>query len=173
MTDNYAISLCSRGVIKERKENFQEAESEWLQNGIERIKSDGLPWVRYETTLFVGERVLSVIEKDRKYLVEFDDFTLNVVPCITDDEITGFRNKDHWSYNYVLGCNRHLKRNCPHCHGEGEILLDFVSDFVVRCKNCKQSTYRQMILINAINEWNDGHVDCDLSDITIEQESKS
>ena len=168
MTDNYAISLCSRGVIKDRKENLHEEEGEWFEKGVEYISEDKPPWIHFETTLFVGERILSVTENDGKYVVQFDDFSLKLIPCITDDEVMGHRNKDHWSYNYVLGCDGHLKTNCTHCDGEGEILIDFVSDFIVRCKKCKNSTYAQMMLIEAIDEWNGGHVECDLSDITIE-----
>jgi len=77
-------------------------------------------------------------------------------------------NQDHWSYNYVLGCNRHLKRKCPHCGADGEILLDFVSDFVIRCKQCNKSTYAEMEVRHAIENWNKGEVQCDLSDIVIE-----
>ena len=166
-TENYAISLSAKGVIKARKEELCENTGEWLQNGIEIIEEDEPPWVHFETTLFVGERVLSVTKQDDIYLIQFDDFTLKLIPHLEDD-IEGLYNKNHWSYNYIFGCERHLKKNCPHCDGDGEILLDFVSDYVVRCKTCNRSTYAGMNLIDAITDWNNGEVQCDLSDITIE-----
>jgi hypothetical protein len=170
VTENYAVSLSKDGVIREKREDLHEKEGEWLREGVEYTEDDELPWVHYETTLFVGERILSVTENDGKYVIQFDDFSLKLIPCATDDEVVGLWNKDTRSYNYVLGCDRHLKRSCPHCGGEGEILIDFVSDYMVRCKNCKKSTYAQMTLSEAIDEWNDGCGGCDSSDVTIEQE---
>lgn len=167
-TENYAISLSAKGVIKERKEELCENAGEWLQNGIELFEEDETPWVHFETTLFVGERVLSVIQQDNIYLVQFDDFILKLVPHLDGDSIEGLHNKNHWSYNYVLGCERHLKKKCPLCGGDGEILLDFVSDYVVRCKKCKRSTYAGMNLIDAITDWNNSEVQCDLFNIMIE-----
>ena len=167
-TENYAISLSSKGVVKERKEELCENAGEWLQNGIETIEEDEPPWVHFETTLFVGERLLSVIRQNNIYLVQFDDFNLKLIPHLDGDSIEGLHNKNHWSCNYVLGCERHLKKKCPYCDGDGEILLDFVSDYVVRCKKCKHSTYAGMNLIDAITDWNNSAVQCDLSDITIE-----
>ena len=57
---------------------------------------------------------------------------------------------------------------CPVCGGEGEVLLDFVSDYVVRCKECRHSTYAEMQIRHAVENWNKGEVTCDLSNITIE-----
>lgn len=166
-TCNYAISLSAKGVIKERKEDLKETAGEHLQKGIE-ILEDEPPWVLFETTLFAGEKILSVIQQDNIYLIRFDDFTLKLIPHSDGDSIDGLHNKNHWSYNYVLGCERHLKKKCPHCGGDGEILLDFVSDYVVRCKKCKRSTYAGMCLADAITDWNNSELQCDLSDITIE-----
>ena len=167
-TENYAISLSAKGVTKEPKDELCENTGEWLQNGTEIIEECDPPWVRFETTLFVGERVLSVTQKNNIYLVQFDDFTLKLIPHADGNSIEGLRKQDHWSYNYVLGCDRHLKRKCPECGGEGEILLDFVSDYVVRCKNCKRSTWAGMCLIDAIEDWNDGNLNCYVSDVKIE-----
>lgn len=167
-TENFAISLCSDGVIKEGKEGLQERPNEWLQNGIEIIDRDDVPWVRFETTFFVGERVVSVDWENGIFLVQFDDFLLKIIPHACSDDVPGLRKEDHFSSNFVLGCDRHLKRKCPRCGGDGEILMDFVEDYVVRCKNCKISTWAGMTLIDAIEDWNAGEVECDLSDITIE-----
>ena len=49
---------------------------------------------------------------------------------------------------------------CPHCGADGEILLDFVSDYIVRCKKCKKSTWAAMNLIEAIEDWNNGELNC-------------
>ena len=167
-TENYAISLSCNGVCIEKKEELQERPGEWLQNGIELFEGDEPPFVSLETTLFVGERLNNVRKENNIYLLQFDDFFMKLIPHEKYDGIEGLRNRDYWSYNYVLGCNRHLKQNCPCCGAAGEILLDFVSDFVVRCKNCKKSTFAEMQVRYAIENWNKGEVQCDLSDITIE-----
>lgn len=167
-TDNYFMSLASNGVTKEQKEGFFEREDGLLQNGVEVSESDEMPWLYLETTLFVGERLLSVVREKDIFLVQFDDFLLKIIPHKSGDDILGLHNNNHWSFNYILGCERHLKQKCPHCGGTGEILLDFVKDYVVRCKNCKRSTYAGMNLIDAITDWNNGEVPCDLPDISIE-----
>ena len=102
------------------------------------------------------------------YLLTFDDFQLKLIPHeLHDDDFPSLKNSDHWSYHHVLGAERHLTGKCD-CVGEGELLLDFVSDFVVRCKKCMHSMYAQMIAQDAIEEWNAGHIQSDLSDIVIE-----
>ena len=167
-TASYAISLSYNGVIKEQKNKLQEEQGEWLREGIEHTEEDEEPFVSFESILFVGERLLSVTQADDIFLLQFDDFTLKLVPHPDGNGITGLRNCNHFSYNYVLGCRRYLKSKCPHCGGDGEILLDFVDDYVVRCKQCKKSTIANMELRFAIEDWNDGDLQCDLSNITIE-----
>lgn len=167
-TNSYAISLSAKGVIKERKEDFKAIAGERLQEGIEIIEENEPPWIHFETTLFVGERIRSVIQQDAEYRIQFDDFTLKLIPHFDGGSIKGLYNKNDWSYNHVLGCDRHLKKKCPHCGSDGEILLDFVQDYVVRCKKCHRSTYAGMNIIEAITDWNNGNLPCDLSDITIE-----
>ena len=49
--------------------------------------------------------------------------------------------------------------------GEGELLLDFVSDYVVRCKGCGRSTRAEGFAIRAIGDWNHGETPCDCSGI--------
>lgn len=167
-TENYAISLCKNGVVKQSKNELIERENEWLQNGIEYFEDGEAPWVHFETTLFVGERLLSLTKDNDIYLLEFDDFILKIIPHEYGDSIDGLHNQDHWSYNYVLGCNRHLTSKCPYCNGDGEILLDFVSDYIVRCKECKKSTWAEMNLIDAITDWNNGKLNCIADNIIIE-----
>lgn len=164
VTNSYAISLSVNGVTKEKIENLCEAEKEWLMEGIE--KEEGEPdWVFIETTLFVGERIISVDKSNGVYYVQFDDFMLKIIPHENENDIPFLYNE---SYTYILGCDRHLKRKCPYCGGDGEILMDCVSDYLVRCKECKRSTWAGMNLINAIDDWNSGELDCDLGDINIE-----
>lgn len=167
-TENFAISLCKNGVVKQDKNELFEQDGEWLQNGIEFFEDGEAPWVHFETTLFVGERLLSVTKESEIYLLKFDDFVLKIIPHENGDSIDGLHNQEHWSYNNVLGCDRHLKRKCPYCNGDGEILLDFVSDYIVRCKECKKSTWAGMSLIDAITDWNNGKLNCMVDEITIE-----
>ena len=170
-TEHFYISLSHDGVTKTNKnctiKEFEQ-EGEWLDSFIHDLDEDEAPWIDYESTLFVGERVLDVQSIDGYYLITFDDFKLKLVPHkLHDDDFPSFRSSNHWSYHHVLGAERHLTGKCR-CGGEGELLLDFVSDFVVRCKKCKHSTYAQMIAKEAIEEWNAGYIQCDLSDIEIE-----
>lgn len=170
-TEHFYISLSHDGVTKTDKdctiEEFEQ-DGEWLDSVVHELDDDELPWIDYEHTLFVGERVLDVQDVDDYYSITFDDFKLKLIPHkLFDDDFPGLRNSDHWSYNHVLGAERHLSGKC-NCGGGGELLLDFVSDYVVRCKQCKHSTYAKMIAKDAIEEWNAGHIQCDLSDIIIE-----
>ena len=167
-TEHYAISLSANGVLKESKEDLREGRGEWLRNGVEDTGPGDPPWVHFETTLFVGERLLSVTQQDELFLLRFDDFTLKLIPHADGGTIEGLHNQCHWSYNHVYGCDRHLRAKCPHCGSEGEILMDFVSDYIVRCKNCKESTWAAMNLKHAIEDWNNGELHCTADDITIE-----
>ena len=171
-TEHFYFSLGHDGVIKSKKEgSIQEfeKENEWLDSFIHDLGDGEALWVDYEATLFVGERLLNVQQIENYYLLTFDDFQMKLIPYkLFDDTFPpSLRNQNHWSYNRILGANRHLKSKCT-CGGDGELLIDFVSDYVVRCKECKKSTWAEMIAEKAIKEWNDGHIQCDLSDITIE-----
>ena len=101
------------------------------------------------------------------YFAEFDDFTLKVIPYTLGTMNKTVRKNNHWSYLPIRGCDHHLKRACD-CGGEGEILVDFAWDYVVRCKNCKRSTYADMQLRTAIENWNKDEMPCQLDDIVIE-----
>lgn len=169
-TEHYYISLDIHGVTLCEKtvpiEMFQHP-GEWLEPYI-HVDDGFTPWTSYESTLFVGERLHSVETMSDHFLLHFDDFMLKIIPhSLGDSDFPSLRNKDHWSYNYVLGAQRHLARKCA-CGGNGELLLDFVSDYVVRCNKCKMSTHAHMIAVEAIKEWNDGRNECDLSNIVIE-----
>lgn len=165
-TDSYMISLGADGVTVTNKDEFKPIEHEWLEEYVHNLEDEVI--VNFETTLFVDQRISSVDKTEEFYLIQFDDFALKMYVYELGKMDKSLRNKDHWSYNNVLGFDRFIKAKCPLCGGDGEILLDFVSDYVVRCKSCKKSTYAEMQLRHAIDHWNDGEVQCDLSDITIE-----
>lgn len=171
-TEHYYISLGHDGVIKSEKkcsiEDFAQKD-EFLEPNIHDLGEDESHWVDYETTLFVGERLLDVQQVNNHYILTFDDFQMKLVPYKLHDENfpSSLRNENDWSYNHALGLERHLSEKCS-CGGEGELLFDFVSDFVVRCKSCKKSTWAEMQACKAIDNWNKGEIECDLSDITIE-----
>lgn len=142
-------------------------DGEYLEPCIHIIDEDEDPWIDYESTLFVGEQLLDVKEENGHYVLTFTDFKLKVIPHTIPDDIESLCNKNHWSYNYVYGLDRLLTRKCD-CGGRGEVLLDFVSDYVVRCNKCKKSTYAEMMVVNAIDEWNKGNIPCNLSNVEIE-----
>lgn len=167
-TEHFYISLDANGVSKyEKKYSIEEFEQpgEWLDSFIHHI-DDGEPdWVDYEATLFIGERLLQVEKMETYYLLRFDDYELKLIPHEHYNDVPEL-DSDNWSYFHVYGAERHIKRKCD-CGGEGELLLDFVSDYVVRCKNCYKSTWAQMNAQDAIEEWNDGYTPCDTGNITI------
>ena len=169
-TEHYYISLGVSGVsLYEKKGSIEEFEEdgEWLDPYIHIIDSEDVPWVDYESTLFVGERLLEIEEKDGFYLLYFDDFQLKLIPhALNEADFPWLDNKNH-SFYHVLGVERLITEKCA-CGGEGELLMDFVSDYLVCCKKCKKSTWAQINAQDAIEEWNGGYLNCDLSDITIE-----
>ncbi|MBQ7647415.1 MAG: hypothetical protein IJS94_09110 [Clostridia bacterium] len=171
-TERYFISLGASGVSLSDKtcgiKDFEE-QGEWLDPFIhEDGEENGPHRVDYESTLFVGERLNRVEKLDGFYVLFFDHFQLKLIPHETDkDDVPTLWKMDHWSYNHVYGCERLLKKKCE-CGGCGELLLDFVYDYVVRCSKCNKSTRASMNSIDAIEDWNAGELQCDLSNITIE-----
>lgn len=165
-TENYMITIDVSGVNKEykTKEVFSIPDYEILPLLVEE---NGEPvWVYPEVTLFIGERLCSVEEKEGFWLLTFDDFDMKVISYELGTLENWLNRRGSDSYVPVLGCDRHIKKNCT-CGGRGEILMDFVDDYLVRCKECKKSTWAYMNLIDAIEEWNAGELHCDLSDIAI------
>ena len=169
-TEGYYISLSYNGVTKTKKlcsvKDFEQ-DGEWLEPYIHTLDEGDPTFVEYESTLFVGERLLDILEADGYFLLTFDDFKLKIIPHeLNKKDFPSLDELHIKSYYPVLGAERHIKRKCS-CGGEGELLLDFVSDFVVRCKDCKRSTYAEMIAKEAIRKWNNGKTPCDLSDATV------
>ena len=173
-TENNMISLGVDGVNVQSKKEFAPRSNEWLEETIHIFEDETENGIEIETivdfenTLFVGQRLHSVEQKDNFFTLQFDNFELKLIPYNLGEDIPHLRRDDDWSYNYVFGFDRFIKAKCPLCGGDGEILLDFVSDYVVRCKQCKKSAYAEMQIRHAIENWNKGEVECDLSDITIE-----
>lgn len=172
-TENYYISLGAGGVsLHEKKTSIDAfaAVGEWLEPFIhDDFTDEGFsPWVDYESTLFVGERLIDVIQTENGYRLKFDDFELKLIPHdLGKNDIPSLGIYAHSSYHHVYGCERLIKAKC-NCGGTGELLLDFVSDYVVRCKECKKSTWAQQNAITAIDDWNDGNLNCILDQILIE-----
>ena len=170
-TANYYISLSARGIEKHPKtvtiEEFAQ-DGEWLDPYIHTFDDDDPPWVNYESTLFVGERLHRVEEKSGYYLLHFDDFDLKVVPhALNEDDFPSLHNSDFMSYNYVLGAERYIKKKCS-CGGNGKLLIDVDCDYLVRCEKCKKATLAYENAPGAFEDWNTGHIRWDASDITIE-----
>ena len=168
VTEHYAISLTTNGITKEKRQQLCVAPDEWLIDGFEFSEVNDIPFVSLETTLFIDERIVSIKKSNDIYLIQFKDFLLKLVPHKNAESIAKLHNKNKFSFKHILGCDRHLNQKCPYCGNDGEILIDFVNDYVVRCKNCKKSTLASMDLICAIEDWNNGKLCCDLSDITIQ-----
>lgn len=166
-TEHFFISLGDEGVIKSEKtssiKDFEKA-GEWLDSFIHAF-DDEPDWVDYEATLFIGERLLQVQKMELYYLLKFDDFELKLISHKHYDDVPEL-DSDNWSFFHVYGAERHITRKCE-CGGDGELLLDFVSDYMVRCRRCMKSTWAQMNAQDAIEEWNDGNTPCDASGITI------
>lgn len=166
-TKNYYLTLGYDGVRKYLNEEEFVSNDVYLEPTIYNAEYDKVPWVDFKHTFFVGERLVDIKDDDGYYCAVFDDFTLKIIPYNDGKEIKGCNNKHCGSYNYVYGCERWIKRKCD-CGGRGEVLLDFVDDYVVRCNKCKKSTWARMNLIDAIEDWNAGYIRCDLGDIVIE-----
>jgi len=163
-TEHWAISLDINGATK-MASPVQPCRAD------EVLDPDDELFEGVEPMLFVGQRLKAVRQEGNVCFAEFDDFTLKVVPhalgTIGDVTVEALDQGYHGAYWPVQGCDHHLKRACQ-CGGEGEILLDFVWDYVVRCKNCKRSTYADMRLRTAIESWNKGEMPCQLENIVIE-----
>lgn len=166
-TENYFIRLDYDGVKIVSVDESVVLPGEYMEASVRVDEYDDIPRVDFENTLFVGERLVEVKEKDNHYLAIFDDFTLKIIPYENGDDIVGLHNKNPWSYNHVYGVERLLTRKCD-CGGTGEVFLDFVADYVVSCNACKKSTWAGMNAIDAIDDWNKGETPCDLSNIEIE-----
>ncbi len=160
-TLNHYISLGVNGVdLSSKTCSIKEyAEPGECLDPFVHISDYGKPlWIYYESTLFVGERLLDVEAKSDCYHLTFDHFSLKIIPHnLEADDVPSLVKRDHWSYNHVFSCEHLLNKKCS-CGGTGELLLDFVSDYVVRCNKCYKSTRASMCAVDAIKDWNDGEL---------------
>ena len=62
-------------------------------------------------------------------------------------------------------CASYLKSKCPNCGADGEILLTSDRRYIVRCKNCKKSTWAYWDFVGAVLQWNCGSCTCMADDI--------
>ena len=153
-TEHYYLSVEAAGVIKLAKEGPVESivkDGEWFDPSI-HIDEGFDPWVDLEATLFVGERLLSVSEIQGGYLLNFTDFKLKLLPHLSLNEFPC--NGPH-DYCRVYGMERLITRKCE-CGGTGELIIDFVGDYGIRCNQCHLGTYANQCVCDAIDEWNNG-----------------
>ncbi len=153
-TEHFYLSVEAAGVFKLNKTGSVESiekDGEWIDPSI-HIDDGFDPWVDLESTLFVGERLLSVSEIEGGFLLKFDDFELRLLPHLALAEFPC--NSPH-AYSRVYGLERLITRKCT-CGGTGEIIIDFVSDFGIRCNKCHLGTYANQCVCDAIDEWNTG-----------------
>lgn len=160
-TEHFYISLSVEGVSLIQKKSALEGiayEGESFDEFAHFFEDkEGIrPWIGHEYTLFVGESVVDVAGENGAYLVKFTDFTLSVVPHDDSDEISGISG--HYKH-HVFGFERLITRPCT-CGGKGELVLDFVSDFLVECNRCGVSTYAAPMAKTVIDLWNDGEAEC-------------
>ena len=170
-TEHFYISLESDGVTKSGKtggiETIQRP-GEGIEPYIhEPFYDDEDPWVDYEHTLFDGEKLLDVKTHDDHYELVFDDFHLNVFSYESSENVPYLDHfSAYWAFHHVYGCERYLKKPCS-CGGQGELIMDFTSDYEVRCNKCKRSPWAAMTVIEAIEAWNTEELEADLSDIDL------
>lgn len=148
-TENHVISVGVEGVVL-----FDSLEEAVPDSGeLDEVVHDD--FVQTEYTLFAGERIHAVEWCGSGWKIRFDHFTMGLYPY---DESNSERisHIDDWNSYEALAAGGHkLTRTCD-CGGEGEILMDFVGDYLVRCKSCHKSTWAEMCLIDAIDSWNRG-----------------
>ena len=169
-TEHLYIFIDQNGVTMTQKNapiETLERPGEWLRptRFEDAINDDFI--VEYEHTLLVGERLVSVEKQPYGLQLQFDDYALKLIWHGPDEDLPTLYREKNSSYSHVYGCERLITRICD-CGGEGELLLDFVEDYVVRCKKCKGSTWASKNAIDAIEDWNAGVLHCNLPDIEIE-----
>lgn len=153
-TENYYLSIETIGIfITEKNGPVQTLarDGEWLDSyyHYDEKDPDDSPWVDYEYTLFVGEKILSVTNTGKSYAIKFTDFTLRVISYSNGDDVPKFFPPP---YSRLLGTERLIKR-CS-CGGTGILDLDIVGDYGVRCDTCHKGTNASMCACDAIEEWN-------------------
>ena len=113
----------------------------------------------FETAVFSGERIVAVEPKKDHIRIHLDHIVLLLYVYGEKDWKWFEHHTRVRDYLPLAGCERLLQVRC-HCGGEGQVLLDHVDDYVVRCQNCHASTYAHMRITDAVEEWNRGETPC-------------
>lgn len=152
-TENFYLSLESAGVFKLGKDGPIDSikkDGEWFDPCVHVDEDYNDTWTDYESTLFGGERLLSVTEIKDGYLLLFDDFEIKLFSHSSSKE---FPCSHPHTYSRVYGTERLIKK-CS-CGGTGELVIDFVNDYGIRCNKCHRGTSANQCACDAIDEWND------------------
>lgn len=169
-TTHYIISLGATGVSLSEKAGGNVYDCLAPGEELEPFVHTGFglpPYEAYESTLFVGERLKKVEKANDLYILDFDHFQLKLIPHDPVKDDVPLPSIGFDTFNHVYGCERLINGKCE-CGGNGELLLDYVFDYVVRCKDCGKSTWASVTAIEAIKDWNAGEIHCDLHDITVD-----
>lgn len=165
-TDSHYIYAGADGVRISDKASLP-SEGVWFDYIDDPVEDDEgfTPPISYEKVIFSGERLVDVsaAECDESadysagYVLSFDHFSMNMYIY----ERNGWRYFEYTinsetDSNPVAACDHLLTRRCT-CGGEGEVMLDFVEDFIVRCKRCHASTWAHMSASDALDDWNNAH----------------
>ena len=142
-TDNHFLLAGYDGVkILDSKEDLPADEYDVYSD------DDFFGYESTETTIFKGERILDVAEAKNKYIIHLDHFDMTIFVYHDYFDCSCGEN-----VNIQIKAAEHcVKRKCS-CGGTAEVVLDFVSDFGVRCKKCHLSTYHTYVLQSVIDDW--------------------
>lgn len=157
-TDSYYLQVDPSGVVKTKKAGpiaTLERPNERLRSlSDEQFSEESEPsFDDYPCTLLVGERLQRVYREDYYLMLQFDDFTLQVLKSPGENYCINQAAQKSLLYYQIHGCERLLNYRCA-CGGEPEILKDFTNDYLIRCKACKQATSTSITVRDAIDDWN-------------------
>ena len=152
LTDSNAIILDHSGAEVIPHSALQKKNGEFFEAGIVNYDPDEGPVESFESTLFVGQKLNSVVPEDGCFLLEFDDFKMKI---IVEDPAAEVAHSHPGEEDRVYGLDRHIKRRCG-CAGAPHVYIGNVDGFTVKCSGCGAGTYLKMSAIEAIDEWNKG-----------------
>ena len=154
-TENHMISIGINGISICPKEDFtlEYSYSELLESDSYELPADDECYIGFQTELFVGERLLNVEKNNDIFILYFDDFTMKVMPFHYKKLYV--KSIDLLEFGRVIGCDRYIRRKCD-CGGDAEILYRALPGYVVRCKECHQSTAGFECVSEAAESWNSG-----------------
>ena len=145
-TKNYYITIGIDGVKKHKKPY------EFDNNRYDLLDYHSND---YESVVFFGQRICCVEERKNEFEVYFDDFSVKVYRYTRDNAQT-IAGLGYYIGEQKAGAGNHLLKKCVECGGKGELYLDWVGDFFVRCSSCHSSTNSFMWVKGSIDAWNSG-----------------